>query len=169
MHAKTADPLWLCCSITLLRLTPSSPGVLRYSSPAIKNPSVFTEVSAPAVIGASCAATTIVGLSDPGLLIPLLFLLLPLQIRACEFPTCDNLRNHFDILFVTDLLNSPSARIKTLQCLLHLLGPKTVSPKGAYAPNAHQFLSTGSIVICCIYGKTAFFYALCLCVAANRE
>lgn len=46
-------------------------------------------------------------------------------IRACEFPTCDNLRNHFDILFVTDLLNSPSARIKTLQCLLHLLGPKT--------------------------------------------
>ncbi|CDJ46210.1 hypothetical protein, conserved [Eimeria brunetti] len=47
------------------------------------------------------------------------------NIRACEFPTSDKFRGVFDLLFVTDLLNSPRARIKTLECLLHLLDART--------------------------------------------
>ncbi|CDI83494.1 hypothetical protein EAH_00039540 [Eimeria acervulina] len=46
-------------------------------------------------------------------------------IRSGEFPASETLRGFFDLIFVTDLLNSPSARVKTLKCLLHLLGART--------------------------------------------
>lgn len=144
MHAKKMDRLWLFYSITLPPLTLSSQSAIRYSPPRIRIPSPSVAVATLAVFGAPCTKQTAAALPEPVLLVLWLFSLLLLQIRSGEFPTSETLRGFFDLIFVTDLLNSPSARVKTLKCLLHLLGARTVSPKAKYAPNCDGFKSRGT-------------------------
>ncbi|CDJ31659.1 uncharacterized protein EMH_0040130 [Eimeria mitis] len=62
-------------------------------------------------------------------------------ISACEFPKSAKFRGAFDLLFVTDLLNSPSARIKTLKCLLLLLGAQTDGSIDIFSVKPHADVS----------------------------
>ncbi|CDI86555.1 hypothetical protein, conserved [Eimeria praecox] len=64
-------------------------------------------------------------------------------IRACKLPAPETLRGVFDLLFVTDLLNSSSARIKTLNCLLLLLGPQTDGSIDIFSVKPHANVSEG--------------------------
>ena len=50
-----------------------------------------------------------------------------LQVRACRFPIAESQRGKFDLVLVTDHLNTCNARVQILQALIALLDKDTVS------------------------------------------